>query len=466
MKKKEALIVLGFFLFWMFLDGPHIGPDSPGYLNYFVNREPLYPLFLALCRNLPFASALQVEGYAGIWYAVFFQNLLWAYAVYRTGDSVYRLCGQWGRITARGRYCLMWGAIGFQLAVCLINRLIADRRMMYANLIYTEALAMPLFLLFVIRLWELLRNESRKNLLLCAGIAFFMIGLRKQMQIVLIVWFLMTVLYRVFLKRGRNLKTAAIHLVCMVCVVLCARLADATYHAAVHGFFGGVDNGEALLCCMLYTAEEEDAVLFSEEESREKQWFLEIMERQRERGALLAALPGNAGLTERAMHFGECYDVIGYEIVHPVLLEDPDLAGITDDVSRTRQMYAEEGRLASILLRQNLGDYFKVFGVNFVSGLAFSVARMSPRLLPVTAVLYLLYIALLIIAVRKRGGHDETGGVVMFAVIVICSIAVNSIVTGALIFPQGRYMIYGMGFFYTALMLMAYSVRPADRQNE
>ena len=453
-----AFLCVAFFFFWMMLDDPVIGPDSHGYITFFVSREPVYPLFLAMCRNLPFASVLSVEGYAGIRYAVFFQNLLWAYAVYRAGCFVFRLSRELQWKTKRGPYAMMWAAVGFQLAVCLINRLFADRHMLYSNLINTEALAMPLFLLFVIRLWNLLQDETRKNLLLCAVLTFLLIGIRKQMQIVLIVWFLMTVLYRLAIRRCRNPKAVAVQVVCMVCVVLCTRLADAVYHAAVHGFFGHVDSGEALLCCMLYTAEEEDAALFSEEESRERQWFMEIMKEQQERGALLRALPEDAGIVERASHFAEHYDVIGYEIVHPVLLADPGLAGMRDDVSRTRQMYAEEGKLASILRRQNLGDYFGVFGANLVSGLAFSVARMSSRLLPVVAVLYLLYIALLIFSVRKRGDRDKTGGTVMFAVIVICSIVVNSVVTGALIFPQGRYMIYSMGFFYTALLMMALTI--------
>jgi len=33
-------------------------------------------------------------------------------------------------------------------------------------------------------------------------------------------------------------------------------------------------------------------------------------------------------------------------------------------------------------------------------------------------------------------------------------IIINSLVVSAVIFPQARYMIYGMGLFYTALMLL------------
>ncbi|MBQ6733878.1 MAG: hypothetical protein IJR00_03105 [Lachnospiraceae bacterium] len=461
-----AVLVLLFFFFWMILDGPHIGADSRGYISFGVTREPVYPLFLALCRHLPFASALQAEGYAGIWHAVFFQNLLWSYAVYRTGDFVYRLSGQWKGIAERGRVALMWAAIGFQLAVCLINRLLADRHTMYANLIYTEALTMPLFLLFVIRLWELLREESRKNLLLCAVTAFLLVGTRKQMLMVLIVWGLMTLLYRVLLKAGRNIKTALLHFAVIIAVLLGFRLADACYHAVVHGFFGNVSNREALLCCMLYTADETDASLFGEGEEKEKEWFLAIVKEQERRGAYYDAPEADGGIAARAFHFGTHYDVIGYEIVRPLLYADPEIASIEDDTQRTLQMHESEGALAGILLRQNLTDYFRLFGVNLVSGLAYSVARMSARLLPFVALLYLIYIALLLLLLRKRENPEENRGILLFAVIVLCSIAVNSVVTGALIFPQGRYMIYSMGFFYTALMLMAVTLRRGWHRNE
>jgi hypothetical protein len=44
--------------------------------------------------------------------------------------------------------------------------------------------------------------------------------------------------------------------------------------------------------------------------------------------------------------------------------------------------------------------------------------------------------------------------VFVFAEVSLGGIIINSLVVSAVIFPQARYMIYGMGLFYTALMLL------------
>ncbi len=43
---------------------------------------------------------------------------------------------------------------------------------------------------------------------------------------------------------------------------------------------------------------------------------------------------------------------------------------------------------------------------------------------------------------------------ILLAALVLLGTLVNCMVVGAIIFPQTRYMIYNMGLFYTALILM------------
>ena len=68
--------------------------------------------------------------------------------------------------------------------------------------------------------------------------------------------------------------------------------------------------------------------------------------------------------------------------------------------------------------------------------------------------LYLIYLAGLV-AIYKyiRANDDKEYGIVLFAEIVLMGILINSVSVGATIFPQPRYMAYGMGLFFLVLFL-------------
>ena len=181
-RNKEDRIVLVccvcFFLVFAFLDGPFPEADSDGYINMHLTREPGYPLFLLFCRMLPGAGALLFDGYAGLYHAVFLQSLFWAFAVYclfpvfrELGDTLFRDAFR-ARLTG-------WCAVCFQFAVCLIHRFLSGRGAMYSNSILSESLAMPLYLLFTVRLFGYLHGGVRRDLLLCALDALLLLTIRK-----------------------------------------------------------------------------------------------------------------------------------------------------------------------------------------------------------------------------------------------------------------------------------------------
>jgi hypothetical protein len=45
-------------------------------------------------------------------------------------------------------------------------------------------------------------------------------------------------------------------------------------------------------------------------------------------------------------------------------------------------------------------------------------------------------------------------GITLYSSIVIVGLAINAAVVGLIIFPQGRYMAYATGMFYSSLVLM------------
>ena len=75
-----ALGLAAFYLGFAILDGYHIYPDSPSYINMDASREPLYSLFLALIRGLFGASgeerwlqaAALIQSLINAWACLFF----------------------------------------------------------------------------------------------------------------------------------------------------------------------------------------------------------------------------------------------------------------------------------------------------------------------------------------------------------------------------------------------------------
>lgn len=77
---------------------------------------------------------------------------------------------------------------------------------------------------------------------------------------------------------------------------------------------------------------------------------------------------------------------------------------------------------------------------------------IPPRILiPISALIYVIYIVVFAgLFIKKNTTLRRLTARMMF--IVMAGIAINSLVTGSMIFPQPRYMCYGMGLFYFAIV--------------
>jgi hypothetical protein len=77
---------------------------------------------------------------------------------------------------------------------------------------------------------------------------------------------------------------------------------------------------------------------------------------------------------------------------------------------------------------------------------------MTPDILiKISILLYIAYLVIFIaLLLRKQSWAGNVIKRMMF--IVLATIAINCVVTGSMIFPQPRYMCYGMGVFYLAMV--------------
>ena len=107
--------------------------------------------------------------------------------------------------------------------------------------------------------------------------------------------------------------------------------------------------------------------------------------------------------------------------------------------------------IADVLMHQDKRDLLKVYAANLLKGLICSDARVMPVLNVIGILFYFLYLFLYTFVLRHR--HMA---VAQAAEVVLGGILLNTIAVGAIIFPQPRYMAYGMGLFYLTLFLMSY----------
>ena len=348
-------------------------------------------------------------------------------------------------------------------------------------------------------------------LLFVAGDLFLLLGLRSQLVFCLPLVAFSFFVQDVWSKNRRRPLRFGILLLLLLLVFAGNGRAECLYNEKIHGFFAEhTGKHEAVLCTLLYTCSEQDAEemtvlrdpvsekdISGEKDSsgegegsdgtgtsdvgQEKVSLLRaLFVACKERGVRMADVPAGADWVETASHYADSYDIIGYDILIPTVetfvKEHPEDFHWDDQTHRMiwekekktdanakekqdEQMRVElaydtvSGELVKLLLHQNPRPFLRLSAYNIVKGLVCTNGRMMPALIPFCLFLYGLYF-LFYLWIRKKKERE----IALFAEVVFLAIAFNVGMVGAVIFPQPRYMIYSMGLFYTAGMLMVVNI--------
>lgn len=231
------------------------------------------------------------------------------------------------------------------------------------------------------------------------------------------------------------------------------------------------------------TSSEGETSFFPDAEQEKVSLLRALFVACKERGVRMADVPAGADWVETASHYADSYDIIGYDILIPTVetfvKEHPedfhwddqthrmvwekekktDANAGASEAKQDEQMRVElaydtvSGELVKLLLHQNPRPFLRLYAYNIVKGFVCTNGRMMPALIPLCLFLYGLYF-LFYLWIRKNKERE----IALFAEVVFLAIAFNVGVVGAVIFPQPRYMIYSMGLFYTAGMLMVVNI--------
>lgn len=348
-------------------------------------------------------------------------------------------------------------------------------------------------------------------LLFVAGDLFLLLGLRSQLVFCLPLVAFSFFVQDVWPKNRRRPLRFGILLLLLLLVFVGNGRAECLYNEKIHGFFAEhTGKHEAVLCTLLYTCSEQDAEemtvlrdpvsekdISGEKDSsgegegsdgtgtsdvgQEKVSLLRaLFVACKERGVRMADVPAGADWVETASHYADSYDIIGYDILiptvetfvkehpedfrwdeqtHRMIWEEEKKTDANAKEKQDEQMRVElaydtvSGELVKLLLHQNPRPFLRLYAYNIVKGLVCTNGRMMPALIPLCLFLYGLYF-LFYLWIRKKKERE----IALFAEVVFLAIAFNVGMVGAVIFPQPRYMIYSMGLFYTAGMLMVVNI--------
>lgn len=440
-----------FYLFFAFLDGPYLSPDSETYIAMSLHREPLYSLFLALMRAL---FGPDREKY--LMGAIIIQSLLTAVAAWSIPAFLYKKLS----LPKPVAFLLLMMPFG----VSLLCRFGAGRRAMYSTSIESEALALPLFLLFFrfLAAYVMEARSRLKNLCSAAIFCILLISIRKQMYAALLI--LLTVIF-VEMLRSKCWKKGLLSLaVSALTILLAVTGLDLSYNTVLRGeTVRHSGDSRFLLTMIFYTAERDYGEKIDDANIRKL--FYDIYDTCDEAGYLKHSAPN--GWLPRVNHFGDHYDHIQIDTLRPgvtdyVAVNEPgtetEMAARVDDIMQTMT-----GSLLLSCLPSMIGCFFD----NVLSGLVTTVSMRTFLLSIAALILYAGYLALcaLCIVRSKRRCTSENGvctkkkarpEVVHFSLLVLLCIIVNVAVVSAVIFCQSRYTIYNMPLFYMGGILMGW----------
>ena len=431
-------------------------------------REPVYPLILAAFRRLFGGTPESIGRGSYLFPVVLFQSLLAAVTVWYF--SV--VFAQFAKDKRSAQLLAVIGTLS-QWGVVILNRFAAKRGSSYQESIMTEGIALSLFLLFEMLLLQVefrrdddsaaaRKTYARRLLSLCL-IMLLTISTRKQLLGIL--FLAVAISFLTDFLRYRQGKRFLLMCLCVLLVFGGSQLFDYSYNYGLRGIWMTHTGNSMGLCSRLfYTAEEEDAMYLESETERE--WFREIIAQAKDRNAHWDNLPEDTGWMDRTEHFSVAYDVIGYEIMNPVL---SDGTGYSDGLSESYPSYEEflldvdriEGRFAKAMLN-NPRHFASLTMMLIGKGFLNSVSRAGEIFVNLLGILlYLIYLVLyVLVRLRYRKTHDtKLLGTAIFAEIVLGGIIINILLVAVMIYPQSRYMIYSMGLFYAALCMMALALK-------
>ena len=427
-----GLLLIAFYMAFAVLDGPHRYADSSSYISMSISREPMYGLFLGLFRMTFGRWGEDVWLYA----AVMAQSLIAALSALYFTKTLSRLFSL-SRLADLG------------LALCtvlpsLMCRFVANRRMMYSCSILSEALAMPLFLVFFACLLRCAILGGMKAGWEAAFWSFVLISIRKQMYICLPL-LVLTLLWRGIREKKFLPRLIGAALLSAV-VLLSNSLLDRGYNYLLRGeAIRHTGDARFVTTMLLYNTHPGDEEAIADEELRDlyKEIYIKADSRQ------FLGIYAPEDWFGRVSHFSGNYDHIQFDCLRDTARVYAKAKYGDDETAVNLEMDRINTGLNAALLLPEAPRLLRTVADSFASGLLTTVLSMNRRFVPVAGLLYVVFLALVI-----RGIGKKRESLTILGLLTLPAIAANVGLVSLTIFCQARYTIYNMPIFYATLFLL------------
>ncbi len=315
----------------LILFGPHIHPDSGGYLEASFGRGLLYPLFLKIClsfTNLYGVVAIQlVSGIGTCLYVTIF---------------IEKIAEQ--RIGVFTQMALFMALIFPYIGYTAIG-----------NSILTEPLCYPLFLLFFCHLLLWRKFSSFKHFLISVTLSFALMLTRKQFGYVFATFYI-----GIFLDLVRIKKINWREVLVPLMVFALALGFEKSYMYFKIGHFISTPSGSFIIATPLYIAKANDVDLLKTDEQKQ---FLRnaIKERDRQKLAMYQEDFGNFSWPYHKK-FEVIHDVLRYEITKKALMD----LNLNLDLIESEKLLSE---VTWTILKNNFSDFLKFYYHNIINNM-------------------------------------------------------------------------------------------------
>ncbi len=454
-----------FFFGMLIIWGVPMYNDSKQYLDMHVHREPVYPLFLWIMHLIAGKNSLVLAGIA--------QCALAVYASYRFITYVMNNIIIGKNRTGLWRWLIALSVTATVLAPYIITPLMSVTHVMLANGILSEALALPLFLLYVVNLHRMMVEETDagemqiKHVVVSLILAFILSLTRSQMIVTLIAWAIvamMSVLIsgKIIINNDNNVnetkdllgqKKGILYRSVRIAVIILAFLISiplrTTLTKSYNYIFNGryVDNVYAnltMLSNIFYATDRESGETIEDEDLRAIFYRLYDVMDENEWSYKYA----DASAAGRAIYLEDMHDKVKFDVLETGFRDIMNERGMPDYINYNLKAEEYSGRLIRILRPKCFTRWFADWMIMGCRGVVRSIAVCHP-IMYVYVLAVLIYMVIGIVVCAKKGK-----AVACFGFIALLLLLGNAFGTAFTIMCLSRYMIYSFPVFYSAMIVI------------
>ena len=432
--KKKLIIIFCisavFYFGLFFLTGVGIYYDSDQYITMHIHREPLYPLFLWLLRNI-----FGLSNYLTI--AVILQNFLMTvittyFVSYVT--SIFHL--SW--FSASVVLCLVF-------LPHLMTPLCSAEHVVLSCGIMSEALCIPLFLLFITDSYKTLITQDKRTLIMSLVWSILLSLTRAQLMSTILVWFVINAVNSTVNKKYRRLMF--IVLLTISAFLIRSNIVKTYNYIFNDHFINNTYGGVNTLTNVLYSADREDGDRIQDPEVKH---VFELMYEDMDQKKYNYKY-ASGSLSEKAKRLEQIHDDLKFEVLENDYLHYTDSIGIKEYIEQNIKADTMSVKMIKEILPSGFPQWFFNYLLLSGNGLIRSIGVVNPFINIIVFCIYLCAISVTILVFRLDGCNSKAGWMSAFSLL---SIAALSFSTSLTIMCLSRYMIYNFTGFYTGLYIL------------